>query len=150
MATCSRCGRQVSIWQRGLLSGLCRQCSRERARPAEPDAAWIMETFRERRALFRVLMTVAAATMLLGFLIWTVMVLRGLQGVPVVAPARQLQDQEQARRVLLVSAPFLLAGVGVFLVLCAVAAVTWRCPACGHRLGRGKDKFCSKCGVQLQ
>jgi len=62
MAACTRCGRTISIWQRGLLSGLCPQCSRQPA----TDAREIMALFQKKRSLSMVLLVLAVAAVFLG------------------------------------------------------------------------------------
>jgi len=63
MAACTRCGRTTSIWQRGFLSGLCPQCSRQPA----TDAREIMALFEKKRSLSMVLLGLAVAAVFLGW-----------------------------------------------------------------------------------
>lgn len=50
MAKCSRCGKKVSVWQRGLESGLCPQCRSEDAAVASKVRAEALERGKQENA----------------------------------------------------------------------------------------------------
>ena len=130
MATCSRCGRTMSIWQRDLTSGLCPRCRRMPPDIMLDPAQRAIATFQKTRQRKNVCVALWFLAALVGLLVdFAVGNFAGDKPMPIIAAVVFL--------------------VGLF-ALAFWGLTNWRCPACERWLGKTHPKFCPFCGVRLR
>jgi len=154
MATCTRCGRTISIRQRDLLSGFCPECKRTPI----TDSHEIIKTFERRRSQHSILAMTAIASLFLG---GAIDLARLANRPPSPDPdIRWQKPSPDSALELVVSRPtapdeffpfFIIASIPVVLVLGIASDSVWYCPACNKFLGyTWNPEFCFRCGVRLR